>query len=421
MKKGLLMLVAFGAALALGLPAAFGGAAADPGVTSKTVVLGGTFPLTGAASSYAPIPRGMQAFFSYINARKGADHKRGVGGLQIIWKYYDDAYNPTNTVQQTQRLVEQDHVFALVGGLGTEPQQAVRDYLNQRKVPQIYVSTGATFFGADHSKYKYTIGWQPDYQAEAAIYGRYIRDKLPSAKIAVLYQNDDYGKDYNAGFLGALGKSGEERVVATRTFNVTDPSVTTQLVALRASGADTLMIFATPAKTIQTYLTLPRLGWKPDHIFLNSVSATQTFMATAVTLAGAATVNGSISTYYTKDPANPSWDNDAGVKLYRQIMAKYYPQGNDKDGLYLYGMAKGWTFVQALYAAKKMPGGLTRANLLKAVDHMTDSTNPFLLPKVIVKTNAYKDDFPISQQALIQFNNGQWTPISGIIDTRPKG
>jgi branched-chain amino acid transport system substrate-binding protein len=420
MKKGLLMLVAFGAALALGLPAAFGGAAADPGVTSKTVLLGGTFPLTGSASSYAPIPRGMGAFFSYINARKGPDHKRGVGGLQILWKYYDDAYNPTQTVQQTQRLVEQDKVFALVGGLGTEPQQAVRDYLNQKKVPQLYVSTGATFFGADHSQYKYTIGWQPDYQAEAAIYGRYIRDKMPNAKIAVLYQNDDYGKDYNAGFLGGLGAS-KDRVVETRTFNVTDPAVTTQLVALRASGADTLMIFATPAKTIQTYATLPRLGWKPDHIFVNSVSATQTFMTTAVTLAGAPTVNGSISVYYTKDPANPSWDNDAGMKLYRQIMAKYYPQGNDKDALYLYGMAKGWTMVQALYAAKKMKGGITRANILKAVDHMTDTTNPFLLPKVITKTNAYKDNFPISQQALIQFNNGQWTPISGLIDTRPKG
>jgi branched-chain amino acid transport system substrate-binding protein len=412
-------LAVLAAALAFGLPAALGGAAATtPGVTAHSILLGGTFPLTGAASSYAPIPRGMQAFFSYINARKGPDGKRGVGGRQIIWKYYDDAYNPTQTVQQTQRLVEQDKVFALVGGLGTEPQQAVRDYLNQKKVPQLYVSTGATFFGADHKKYPWTIGWQPDYQSEAAIYGRYIRDHMPNAKVAVLYQNDDYGKDYNAGFVGGLGSANSDRVVATRTFNVTDPAVTTQLVALRASGADTLMIFATPAKTIQTYATIARLGWKPSHIFVNSVSAAQVFINTAVQAAGAATVNGSISTYYTKDPANPAWDNDPGMKLYRQIMKKYYPSGNDKDANYLYGMAKGWTIVQALYKAGKNP---TRMSLMNAVNHLNDSTNPWLLPKVVVKTNAPKDNFPISQQELIQFDNGGWTPISGLIDTRPRG
>jgi branched-chain amino acid transport system substrate-binding protein len=419
MKKGMGTLAVLAAALAFGLPAALGGAAATtPGVTAHSILLGGTFPLTGAASSYAPIPRGMQAFFSYINARKGPDGKRGVGGRQIIWKYYDDAYNPTQTVQQTQRLVEQDKVFALVGGLGTEPQQAVRDYLNQKKVPQLYVSTGATFFGADHKKYPWTIGWQPDYQSEAAIYGRYIRDHMPNAKVAVLYQNDDYGKDYNAGFVGGLGSANSDRVVATRTFNVTDPAVTTQLVALRASGADTLMIFATPAKTIQTYATIARLGWKPSHIFVNSVSAAQVFINTAVQAAGAATVNGSISTYYTKDPANPAWDNDPGMKLYRQIMKKYYPSGNDKDANYLYGMAKGWTIVQALYKAGKNP---TRVSLMNAVNHLNDSTNPWLLPKVVVKTNAPKDNFPISQQELIQFDNGGWTPISGLIDTRPRG
>jgi branched-chain amino acid transport system substrate-binding protein len=419
MKKGMGTLAVLAAALAFGLPAALGGAAATtPGVTAHSILLGGTFPLTGAASSYAPIPRGMQAFFSYINARKGPDGKRGVGGRQIIWKYYDDAYNPTQTVQQTQRLVEQDKVFALVGGLGTEPQQAVRDYLNQKKVPQLYVSTGATFFGSDNKKYPWTIGWQPDYQSEAAIYGRYIRDHMPNAKVAVLYQNDDYGKDYNAGFVGGLGSANSDRVVATRTFNVTDPAVTTQLVALRASGADTLMIFATPAKTIQTYATIARLGWKPGHIFVNSVSAAQVFINTAVQAAGAATVNGSISTYYTKDPANPAWDNDPGMKLYRQIMKKYYPSGNDKDANYLYGMAKGWTIVQALYKAGKNP---TRMSLMNAVNHLNDSTNPWLLPKVVVKTNAPKDNFPISQQELIQFDNGGWTPISGLIDTRPRG
>jgi branched-chain amino acid transport system substrate-binding protein len=417
MKKGLLALIAFGAALVLGLPVAFGGSSADPGITAKTIKLGGTFPLTGAAASYAPIPRGMAAYFSYRNATK-VNGKKGAGGRQVIWKYYDDVYNPTTTVQKTQQLVESDQVFALVGGLGTEPQEAVVDYANSKKVPQIYVSTGATEWGAKHKDHPWTIGWQPDYQAEAAIYGRYIRDHIPNAKLAVLYQNDSYGQDYNAGLVGALGKAADEKIVATRTFNVTDPTVTTQLVALRASGADTLVIFATPSKTIQTYATISRLGWKPAHIILNSVSATQTFMGIAVSLAGAATVNGSISVYYTKDPANPIWANDAGMKLYFKIMAKYLPDANAKDGLYLYGMAKAYSAIKAIEGAGANP---TRASLMKSVDHMNDATNPFLLPKVVVKTNAPKDNFPISQQALIQFNNGQWDPISGIIDTRPKG
>jgi len=407
-------LAVLAAALAFGLPAALGGAAATtPGVTAHSILLGGTFPLTGAASSYAPIPRGMQAFFSYINARKGPDGKRGVGGRQIIWKYYDDAYNPTQTVQQTQRLVEQDKVFALVGGLGTEPQQAVRDYLNQKKVPQLYVSTGATFFGSDHKKYPWTIGWQPDYQSEAAIYGRYIRDHMPNAKVAVLYQNDDYGKDYNAGFVGGLGSANSDRVVATRTFNVTDPAVTTQLVALRASGADTLMIFATPAKTIQTYATMKALRYRPEEVIVNSVSATDTFMKLALANADAATVNGSISTGYLMDPQAAKYQNTAAMKLYKRLMAKYAPNADPNNGLYFYGVAKAYDIVKLLQAAGKNP---TRASLLNAVRHM-NWTNPFTIPGVKVKTSP-NDPFPISQVKLVQYNNGLWNEIGNLIDGR---
>jgi branched-chain amino acid transport system substrate-binding protein len=410
-----LVVVAIGAAVLL--PGAMGRSAV-PGVTPKIVLIGGTFPFSGPASSYAPIPVGMQAYFSYANAKK-TKGKRGVFGRQIKFNAVDDGYNPALTVQKTKQLVEQDKVFALVGGLGTEPQEAVTAYANQQKVPQIYVSTGATEWGArdKHAGHPWTIGWQPDYQAESAIYGRYIARNLPNAKIGIIYQNDSYGRDYINGLQGGLG-SHKSQIVSQQGFEVTDTSVTNQVIALRRAGVDTLMIFGTPTPTIRIYATMAAIGWKPQNIFLNSVSATDTFMGIAVARAGAAEVNGSISTYYTKDPANPSWNNDAGMKLYKSIMAKYAPS-NAKitDGLYIYGMAKAYTFIQALKAAGPNP---TRESLMKAVLNMNDKSNPFLLPGVVTKTGK-SDFFPISQQQLIRFNNGTWSPMGQLTDTRPRG
>jgi branched-chain amino acid transport system substrate-binding protein len=418
MRRAVFALGVVAIAAAVLLPGAMGGDAATPGVTAKIVSIGGTFPFSGPASSYAPIPVGMQAYFSYVNARK-TNGKRGVFGRQIRFNAVDDGYNPALTVQKTKQLVEQDHVFALVGGLGTEPQEAVTAYLNQQKVPQIYVSTGATEWGArdKHTSHPWTIGWQPDYQAEGAIYGRYIVKNLPSAKIGIIYQNDSYGRDYIDGLSAGLG-SHKSQIVSQQGFEVTDTSVTNQVIALRRAGVDTLMIFGTPTPTIRTYATMAAVGWKPQNIFLNSVSATDAFMGIAVARAGAAEVNGSISTYYTKDPANPSWANDAGMKLYKSIMAKYAPSNaRVTDGLYIYGMAKAYTFVQALKAAGPNP---TRASLMRAVLNMNDKTNPFLLPGVFTRTGK-TDFFPISQQQLIRFNNGTWSPTGQLTDTRPRG
>ena len=268
-------------------------------------------------------------------------------------------------MQKTKQLVEQDKVFALVGGLGTEPQEAVTAYLNQQKVPQLYVSTGATEWGADStpSTRRRSAG-SPTTRPRRRSTGATSSRTCPNAKIGVIYQNDSYGKDYIAGLEAGLG-SHKSQIVVTQGFEVTDTSRDDQVIALRRAGVDTLMIFGTPTPTIRTYATMAAIGWKPANIFVNSVSATDTFMGIAVARAGAAEVNGSLSTYYTKDPANPSWANDAGMKLYKRIMAKYAPAGaRVTDGLYIYGMAKAYTFVQALRAAGPNP---TRASLMKAV------------------------------------------------------
>ena len=230
-----------------------------------SIKIGGTFPLTGPASSYAPIPQSMKAYFSYINARRGPDGKRGVYGRQIIFNYYDDGYNPVNSVQLQRKLIQEDKVFAVVGTLGTEVNQAVQPLLNAAKVPHVLVSTGASEFGKDYAKYPWTIGWQPDYVAEGRLYGTDIRKNKPNAKIAILYQNDSYGKDYVNGFKSALGTAKvKSQVIAEQAYDLvggTTPA--SQLARLKASGADTLMIFVTPTPTIQSYAILRAIAWKP--------------------------------------------------------------------------------------------------------------------------------------------------------------
>jgi len=419
MRRVTLAGLALAGALLLAIPSAFAQSdltAADPGISARSITIGGSFPLTGPASSYAPIPAAMKAYFSYINARRGPDGKRGIYGRQIIFKYYDDGYNPVNSVQLARKSVQEDKVFAVVGTLGTEVNQAVQPYLNSAKVPHVLVSTGASDFGKDYKKYPWTIGWQPDYIAEGRLYGLDLAKK-PTAKIAILYQNDSYGKDYLVGFKSALGTAkSKTQIVGEEAFEVTSPSPSSQVAKLRASGADTLVIFVTPRPTIQTYAIIRGLGWKPAQIYVNSVSATDTFMTTAVAASSAATVNGSISAQYLKDPASPTWANDATVKQYVALMAKYNPRGRVSDGLNYYGFAKADTFVRAMYKAGTNP---TRAGLMKALLSF-DETNPFLLPGSRLKTSA-TDHFIISHQRLITYNNGAWAASGALIDGRPRG
>ena len=420
MRKLVLTLVALAAAIAVAASVATASSAstaAEPGVTSKLITIGGTFPLTGPASGYAPIPSAMKAYFSYINARKGSDGKRGVFGRQVKFVYYDDGYNPANTVTLTRKLVEQDKVFAIVGQLGTEVCLSVRPYLNQGKVPQVLVSTGASEFGAQFKDYPWTIGWEPDYIAEGRIFGLAIRKDQAAKKIGVLYQNDDYGKDYLYGLKAALGSTyAKANIVAEEPFEVTAPDVRSQMAKIKGSGAEVFVILATPKFTIQSYAIGKALGFKPVATYVNHVSATTAFMKAAVGLAGADYVNGSLSIAWLKDPTNPKWNNDAAMKQYRSIMAKYAPQANANDPLNYYGFAKAETFVQALTKAGK---NLTRARLMAALSSLNQA-NKFALPGVVQKTSK-TDHFIMSQVELQQYKDGVWNKVGPLVDGRPRG
>jgi branched-chain amino acid transport system substrate-binding protein len=386
---------------------------ATPGVTKGQIVIGGTFPLSGVASLYAPIPRGMEAYFKYINARKGKDGKRGVGGRQIVWKYYDDTYNPATAVQLHNKLVLEDKVFAIVGTLGTEDNQAVRPFLNQRKVPQILVSTGASYWGLQYKQFPWTIGWQPDYIAEGRVYGQWIARNAPNAKIAVFLQNDDYGKDYLRGLKIGLGAK-KSLIVSEQTYELSDASYASQLARQKATGADTWVLLTTPTPTVRAIATAKALNWTPSRIVINSVAAIDVIMAAAVQRAGADFVNGAISTSYLKSVSDPKYANDAVVKQYRTLLARYGPANADSNNqFYFYGFAKAYDTVRLLYNAGKNP---TRASLMAATKRM-NWVNPYTLKGVKVKTSK-SDRFPISQIRLIRFTNPNWTEFGNLFKGR---
>jgi branched-chain amino acid transport system substrate-binding protein len=415
MKRLLGLTAAFSVALAASLSTAGAApqSASETGVSKNSIKLGGTFPLSGFASQYAPIPAGMRAYFSYINARRNkGDGKRGVYGRQIVWKFYDDQYNPSQTVQLTDKLVLEDKIFANVGSLGTEPNLPIRPRLNQRKVPHILVSTGASTWGLETKTYPWTVGWQTDYIAEGRVYGQWIRRNAPNSKIAVFFQNDDYGKDYLKGLKQGLG-SRTSLIVSEQSYELTDSSYASQLSRQRASGADTWVLLSTPTPTVRAIGTAKALNWKPDRIVINSVAATDSVMRAASANAGAEFVNGAISTAYAKNPTNPKYRNDPAMKQYKRLVAKYLPGSDPNNGFFYYGFAKAYDTVRLLYLAGKNP---TRASLMRATQRM-NWVNPYLIKGVRVKTSK-SDHFPIDQVKLIRYGNGTWSEISGLFKGR---
>jgi branched-chain amino acid transport system substrate-binding protein len=417
--RALTAVAALVAALAVSIPGAFGKTdvaaypQATPGITKTSILLGGTYPLTGIAASYAPIPRGMEAYFNYINNRKGKDGKTGIHGRKIVWKYYDDAYNPAQTVQLTNKLILDDKVFADVGSLGTEPTQAARPILNQRKVPQIFVATGASYWGLQYKEFPWTIGWQPDYIAEGRAYGEWIKKNKPNSKIAVFLQNDDYGKDYLRGLNIGLGAK-KSLIVSQQSYELSDASYGSQISRQKASGADTWVLLTTPTPTVRAIGTAKALNWKPDTLVINSVAATDLVMAAAIRTAGADFVAGAISTGYLKSPTDPKYANDPTMKLYRSILSKYGPSGAEPSNTYYYyGMAKAYDVVKVLMGLKN---NLTRPALMRATLHM-NWLNPWAIKGVRVKTGP-SDHFPISQIKLVRFTDGHYREFGPLIKGR---
>ncbi len=377
----------------------------DVGVTSNSILLGNTIAQSGPAAAYGTIGNAELAYFTYINNTAG-----GVNGRKITFKILDDAYNPANTVTLTKQLVEQDKVFAMFSGLGTQAQTSVRDYLNAQKVPQLFVATGATTFMADYSMHNYTIGWQPPYQGEARIYAKDVIANHPNAKIGVLYQNDDYGQDYLKGLKDGLG-SNASQIIDAESYDVTAASTASQLATLKAKGADTLFLFTTPGFTIKSLVITTALHWEPT-IYLNSVSNPQVYMGIAAK-AGAALKNVT-SVGYLKDPTDPQWANDSGMKLYKTVIANC-TTCNVNDGFNIYGVAVAWSMVDVL---KQAGTNMTRANVVSiATSGLNETSNPFLLPGVVVKTTS-SDHFPITQEQVITWSGTGWSLQGSIIDER---
>ena len=392
-------LLALAGAIATGATAS---SSADPGVTAKTILLGGTAPLSGPDSAFASIARGADAYFKYVNARSG------VNGRTIAYKVVDDGSDPVETVQATRQLVEQDKVFAIFNSFGTEHNVATRAYLNQLKVPQLFVASGATTFGRDHKRYPTTIGFQPSYEAEGWIYGTYLARTKQDARIGVLFQNDDYGRELLAGLRRGILRS-KVKVVAAEGYEVADPDVQSQIEKLKAAGANTLALFAMPTFAIQAYAAAERLGWRPL-IIVNEVSSAASIMTGAAARNTIKTVEGSISITYLKDPTDAKWRTDAAMKLYRSVLARYARGANAKDVHHVHGMAVAFEAVRALKAAGTNP---TRTAVLAQARKLNDPSNPFLLPGISVRTSE-TERFPIEQAALQRWSQGSWKSFGGL-------
>jgi branched-chain amino acid transport system substrate-binding protein len=400
---------------------------AEVGVTATQITIGTTTPLSGPASFYAPVSKGANAFYAYVNAHGG------VNGRKINYVIRDDGYDPAKAVPLTHQLVEQDQVFAVVGQLGTPINTATEPYLNQQKVPQVFVATGASKWGADYKQFPWTIGLQPDYQSEAKVYAKDIAKSHASAKIGVLYQNDDFGKDYITGLTAGLG-SNASWIIAQQSYESSSaPDVSSQVAALKDKGVDTLMIAATPAFAISAMKTVAKLSWKPS-IYLTNVSTSTVNTNAVIAAGGSDAIQGMTSTFYGKDINDPHWAADPLLSMYKSILSQYCtPQPCDpQDGTYASGMGGAWAFVHILKKLGK--DGVTRDGLMKAVRSMnipacaanesgtTDSLangscSPFLLPGMTIKTGG-DEQWPITQLALTHFQGKGWVNEYTIINSR---
>src|SRR5881275_17506 len=381
MKRSSLVVLALVAALG---PLLFAGPAGAqwPGVTPTEIKIGNTNPYSGPASAYGTIGKALTAYFKKVNA------EGGVNGRKIDFVTLDDGYSPPKTVEMVRRLVEQDQVAFVFQTLGTPTNSAIHKYLNQAKVPHLFVATGATKWG-DPQHFPWTMGWQPTYQAEGQIYAKYILKTHPNAKIAILFQNDDYGKDYVKGLKDGLGDKAKSMIVSELPYEPADPTVDSQIVSLKNSGADVFFNVTTPKFAAQAIKKAHEIGWKPVHL-LNNVSNS---VGSVLKPAGLEASKDVLSTGYLKDPTDPTWDNDAGKKEWLAFMDKYFPDGDKTSSFTAYG----YTVAQTLHQVLKQAGdNLTRENVMKQAASLKGVKLPMLLPGIEINTSA-TDFYPIEQ------------------------
>jgi branched-chain amino acid transport system substrate-binding protein len=379
-------------------------ALATPGVTPTQITLGGTVPLSGPAAAYASVGRGADAYFKYVNS------KGGVFGRKIVFKYDDDEFEVAKTILLTRQLVEQDNVLAIFDSVGTEHALAVRPYLNDRRVPQLFVGSGVSKLATEHKQYPWSMGYLPSFVGEGVIYGRYIASHQPKARIAVLYENSDFGKDMLNGL--RRGLAGKAKIVGTQSYEIDDANVDSQLARLKASGADTLMLFATPKFAVFGYVGAFRLGWHPQY-YVTSVSISPDIMKIAKFGSSQKQVQGSISIAFVKDPTAKQWGKDKTVRLYKSILQRFLSGAKPDDVFNYYGMAVAYTMVDTLKTAGR---NLTRESVLRAATHLNE-TNPFLLPGVRIQTSP-NDYYPMEKVKLARYRGTHWQFFGKLVSAR---
>jgi branched-chain amino acid transport system substrate-binding protein len=395
----------FGLAVLLGLSGGSGIAAETkygPGVSDTEVLIGQTNPYSGPLSSYGTQGRAETAYYQMIN------DQGGVNGRKIRLLSLDDGYSPPKTVEQHRRLVEGDEVLGIVGTMGTPTNSAIVKYLNGKSVPHIFLASGASKWG-DFKSSPWTMGWYPTYRSEGQIYGAYIRENIKDAKIAILFQNDDYGKDFVAGFKAGLGEAADKLIVQELSYEVTEPTIDSQIITLKASGANVLFSASTAKAAAQAIKKAAELDWHPTHFLVQNANS----ISSVLTAAGLDNSKGIISTAYIKDPADPQFADDDEMKWYLAFMKKYYPDGDVNDPQNEIGVSIGATFVQVL---KQCGNDLTRENLLKQANSIKDLQLPLLLPGIRLNTST-EDHYPIEQLQLVKFDGKTWVRFGEVLSS----
>ena len=393
--------------LILGMLALAGAAAAQTvvGVTATEIKIGNTNPYSGPASAYGTIGKVIGAYFKKVNA------EGGINGRKINYISYDDQYSPPKTVEMVRKLVEEDQVAVVFQPLGTPPNSAIHKYMNDKKVPQLFVATGATKWN-DPKNFPWTMGFQPNYQTEGRIYAAYILKNVPDAKVGILFQNDDYGKDYLKGFEDGLGDAAKKLIVMKQSYEVTDPTIDSQIVNLKNSGANVFFDITIPKFAVQAIKKANDIGWKPLH-FLNNVSSS---LGTVLKPAGLEASKGLITALYMKEITDPQWKNDKGFIDWVAFMKKYYPEGalDDQSNAYGYNVAILMTEV-----LRKCGNDLSRENIMRQAAGMKDHDLPLLLPGI--KVNTGPNDFaPIEQEQLAKFDGERWAIFGDMVDASKK-